>query len=546
MLSAGSSSSCQHRSSNQSDVIASHKDKIRRVEHFQDALDLIFYRPRNEHKSSKRRGVHREPVILRNDEEVEVEGGIGKREISSADSDVIFIADCPHSKNNNIDGLTATNCAAEGTSTGGLVSETTVTETNNRHTNLGCKYDETFSALTGVPKAAVKFAVSAPPRQKRPLKDALESGQQVEETRTASATPRISVCVRGNITKKMFEIWKTKLQDIDKKVVVTESFGKQTTCIVLPNPPPTVSAMEQWCFNQVELLDTVPCVHSDWIVNSIKQNQLLPFDAYRTSSASGKTAPKYESIARSVKMVECDAANQADAPSPPQLTRQERNERWLENNKEKFACSVSGTSAAAKRQNNTHITEVFDQLNEMYDLVGDDFRANVYKRASGMLASMAHISDVNEVRNIRGIGKSLRDKIDEILETGSLKKLQAFNVNPRIVAVTELCKIWGIGAKTADVLIKKYGIMSIDDLEKRGKPYLTPQQLIGLERHKELSVRIPRDEITRIEKFVAEYANRYILYYSSAHTRRQLTIFAAFSQNTQWCSVHRLWFIPQT
>jgi hypothetical protein len=62
--------------------------------------------------------------------------------------------------------------------------------------------------------------------------------------------------------------------------------------------------------------------------------------------------------------------------------------------------------------------------------------------------------------------------------SGKLKKLHYFQEDPRIKAVKQLSNIWGVGEKTAEVLIKK-GFSTIEQLRAGGKHLLTAQQLIG-------------------------------------------------------------------
>ena len=52
------------------------------------------------------------------------------------------------------------------------------------------------------------------------------------------------------------------------------------------------------------------------------------------------------------------------------------------------------------------------------------------------------------------------------MSTGSLLKLEHFQQDPKVAAVTELTQVWGIGTKKAEELIKM-GYMSIADLRAR-------------------------------------------------------------------------------
>ena len=101
------------------------------------------------------------------------------------------------------------------------------------------------------------------------------------------------------------------------------------------------------------------------------------------------------------------------------------------------------------------------------------------------------------------MGQSILDKVQEILETGKLQKLENFNADPVFSLRSELAKVWGIGPETANKLIRK-GYRSVDDLRKRGWDDLTEQQRVGLKHFDDLQHRIPREEVVLIEGVVRE------------------------------------------
>lgn len=118
------------------------------------------------------------------------------------------------------------------------------------------------------------------------------------------------------------------------------------------------------------------------------------------------------------------------------------------------------------------------------------------------------------------------DKIQEVLETGALQKLDNFQTDPKVTALLELTLIWGVGSTKAEELFKK-GFRSIADLrnfhglngftsgndrdksienmdatannvEEDASPLvgiLNRQQRIGLKYYEELLTRIPRTEV---------------------------------------------------
>jgi len=142
--------------------------------------------------------------------------------------------------------------------------------------------------------------------------------------------------------------------------------------------------------------------------------------------------------------------------------------------------------------------ELIDIMEELADIMmrqGEPFKARAYKKASETI--MAHpgdITDVNELKNKPGIGKTIMDKLEEFQKTGTLRVLERERKNP----MNLFTKIYGVGPKKAKQLIED-GITTIDQLkENEGK--LNDTQKIGLKYYEPLQKRIPRDEIKDFEK----------------------------------------------
>ena len=128
---------------------------------------------------------------------------------------------------------------------------------------------------------------------------------------------------------------------------------------------------------------------------------------------------------------------------------------------------------------NSHITDILKQMTVFYDLLGDNFREMVYRRCCGVLETHpTKIENINEIIQLPGVGKSLGDKISEILRTGSLDKLENFKNDPKLSALVDMGKIWGVGPKGAQNLYN-LGYRSVKDLRAGGTEHLTFQQKIG-------------------------------------------------------------------
>uniref|UniRef100_A0A3B5LZU4 DNA polymerase n=1 Tax=Xiphophorus couchianus TaxID=32473 RepID=A0A3B5LZU4_9TELE len=111
-------------------------------------------------------------------------------------------------------------------------------------------------------------------------------------------------------------------------------------------------------------------------------------------------------------------------------------------------------------------------------------------------------SDLEEACQIPGIGKRMADKIEEIMESGHLRKLD--HIGEAVPVLELFTNIWGAGAKTAQLWYQQ-GFRTLDDI--RTKAHLTSTQKIGLKHYDDLLDRMPREEAAAIEKVVSDAAH---------------------------------------
>lgn len=111
------------------------------------------------------------------------------------------------------------------------------------------------------------------------------------------------------------------------------------------------------------------------------------------------------------------------------------------------------------------------------------------------------IHNIDDLKNVKGIGQSIHDKIVEILETGNLKQLEKYNDSIKVI--NELTQVHGIGPVKAKDLVETHNIKSIDDL-KNHQNLLNEKQIMGLKYHDDFMKRIPRQEMEKHESFLTE------------------------------------------
>ena len=118
----------------------------------------------------------------------------------------------------------------------------------------------------------------------------------------------------------------------------------------------------------------------------------------------------------------------------------------------------------------------------------------------------------NDLENIKGIGKSIKEKIQEIFDNGiitELAELSDENVNESKV-LEELAHIAGIGDVKANDLYTKNNIRSIEDL-RNNQHLLNDKQVIGLKYYEDITKRISRVELQKhsilIKSIIDKYPN---------------------------------------
>jgi DNA polymerase (family 10) len=110
------------------------------------------------------------------------------------------------------------------------------------------------------------------------------------------------------------------------------------------------------------------------------------------------------------------------------------------------------------------LVEYADLLSILYD---DPYKPRAYEKAAravGGYPADLEGKDLTEIVKIPSVGKSIGEKIQEILATGTLSELETLReqIPP---GVRELTRIPGLGPKKAMVLYQELGVGSVEELE---------------------------------------------------------------------------------
>jgi DNA polymerase/3'-5' exonuclease PolX len=144
---------------------------------------------------------------------------------------------------------------------------------------------------------------------------------------------------------------------------------------------------------------------------------------------------------------------------------------------------------------NEKFIELMEQLSNIMLKHGEAFRARAYQKAQETI--MAYPGDImspNDLKGKPGIGPTIMEKLNEYVETGTLKVLEREKNNP----VNILADVYGIGPKKAKELVDN-GITSIAQL-RENQQMLNDIQKVGLRYYEDVLKRIPRSEIEDYKK----------------------------------------------
>jgi DNA polymerase (family X) len=119
---------------------------------------------------------------------------------------------------------------------------------------------------------------------------------------------------------------------------------------------------------------------------------------------------------------------------------------------------------------NAEIADAFDELGDLYELDGAVvYRVLAYRQAAKAIrdtaVSVEELARQGRAEELPGIGKTIAEKLDALLETGSIPA--ADKLKAKFPAgLVELTRIPGLGPKRARLVYDELGISSLDELRE--------------------------------------------------------------------------------
>ncbi|PWW75983.1 hypothetical protein C7212DRAFT_295594 [Tuber magnatum] len=158
-----------------------------------------------------------------------------------------------------------------------------------------------------------------------------------------------------------------------------------------------------------------------------------------------------------------------------------------------FQCLQENDGNQMEGNPNQRTIEILLEMQRYYEILKDTWRSLGYRKAIATLKKQDHkIRSANEARELLGIGDSLAIKIEEIVRTDHLRRLDYAKMDPEDEALRLFLGIYGVGGVKARKWVDT-GYKTLDDIKAHAR--LTSSQRIGIEHYEDFQQRIPRDEV---------------------------------------------------
>ncbi|CBX92601.1 hypothetical protein IAQ61_006010 [Plenodomus lingam] len=158
-----------------------------------------------------------------------------------------------------------------------------------------------------------------------------------------------------------------------------------------------------------------------------------------------------------------------------------------------FQCMDPGASGYTSQNPNVRTIQILEEMCKHYDQMQDNWRTLSYRKCIATLKKQSiKITTAKQAIALPTIGHRLADKIEEIVLTDCLRKLDYTRNDPLDTVLRLFLGVYGAGLVQANKWIQA-GHRTLADLESKAK--LTPCQKIGLQHYADFNARIPRAEV---------------------------------------------------
>jgi DNA polymerase/3'-5' exonuclease PolX len=155
-----------------------------------------------------------------------------------------------------------------------------------------------------------------------------------------------------------------------------------------------------------------------------------------------------------------------------------------------------------------------DNLDDKKEININNYRIRSLNKSLKIISKLNYkIINIEQIKNIKGIGQGTLNRVEEILKTGKLREIKNYDkLMKKYKIIDELMSVIGIGRIMAIKLINKYNIKSIEQLKKlseTGEIKLNDKIILGLKYLGKFKGAIPHSEIDKIYDYLQEKTDLY-------------------------------------
>ncbi|ODV82527.1 hypothetical protein CANARDRAFT_10477 [[Candida] arabinofermentans NRRL YB-2248] len=285
------------------------------------------------------------------------------------------------------------------------------------------------------------------------------------------------------------------------------------TIVVINDPKLKPSVFRKATFDQDGncLFDqkTTPVVSVDWLISSLKSDQLKPTDEFKFELRPSFLQPSKKQL-KNVSNLKRKAEDD-DNDDVSSISKTERlAKRLTVNNRSQ------GSDRVGKGTTNIEIIKIFEDLIQIYESLQlfdnkNAFKVNNYRLA--LKAIERYNKPIKSSTDLKSLSKgSITSHIDEIIKTGTFEKYEILkkqtSKNEMMNLMTKFNKIHGFSNKSSYKLIKA-GITKIEDISfNEIYSSLNKQQKLGIKYYEDWLKKIPRAEVSQHVDLITNEARK--------------------------------------
>ncbi|KAG9186851.1 DNA polymerase IV [Alternaria panax] len=162
-------------------------------------------------------------------------------------------------------------------------------------------------------------------------------------------------------------------------------------------------------------------------------------------------------------------------------------------NQDAFQCMNPGAQGYTSQNPNARTIDILDQMCKHYEQMQDTWRLISYRKCITTLKKQTvKITTAKQAVALPGIGIRLADKVEEIVLTDRLRRLESTRDDPLDSVLRLFLGVYGAGLVQANKWIQA-GYCTLNDLRTKAK--LTESNKVGVEHYEDFNSRISRAEV---------------------------------------------------